>query len=98
MKGRTEKEIVNEIRDLLRLLGIFHWKQMTGPTNLPGVSDILGCYKGRFLAIEVKRDGKEPTELQQAFIDTVKEAGGIAFVAQSVDDVIGALGLRDKFK
>lgn len=97
MKARTEKEIVGEIRELLRFLNIFHWKVFTGPTNLPGIADILGCYKGRFLAIEVKRNGKEPTELQQAFLDAVKEAGGIAFVARSVDDVIAALGLRDRF-
>jgi Holliday junction resolvase len=98
MKGPTEKEIVNEIRELLRFLNIFHWKVFTGPTNLPGIADILGCYKGRFLAIEVKRKGQNPTELQQAFIDQIQRAGGLAFVARSSDDVIDGLGLKNKFK
>lgn len=98
MKAKTEKEIVGEIRELLRFLNIFHWKVFTGPTNLPGISDFLGCYKGKFLAIEVKRDGREPTELQATFLEEVRRAGGIGFVARSVDDVIQALGLRDKFK
>ena len=98
MKAKTEKEIVGEIRELLRFLNIFHWKVFTGPTNLPGISDFLGCYKGKFLAIEVKRDGREPTELQATFLEEVRRAGGIGFGARSVDDVIQALGLRDKFK
>lgn len=53
---------------------------------------------GKSLAIEVKRDGEDPTENQQIFLDNVSRAGGIAFVARSVDDVIEALGLRDRFK
>ena len=41
----------------------------------------------RFLAIGVKRAGRKPTPEQQAFIDNVNKAGGLAFVARSVEDV-----------
>jgi len=47
-----------------------------------------------FLAIEVKREGHYPTAEQQAFLDIVKQAGGIAICAHSVEDVAVALGLR----
>lgn len=56
-----------------------------------GFSDIIGIYGGRFLAIEVKQPGKCPTEAQQAFLDAVTAAGGVAFCAHSLDEVIEAL-------
>ena len=61
-----------------------------------GVSDIIiGVIppSGRFLAIEVKRPGGKPLAEQQQLLDTISEAGGLAFVACSVDDVIHAFEL-----
>ena len=92
-----ESEITREIRAYLRLRGIWHWKQHQGLGSYPGVSDILGCHRGRLLAIEVKAPEGRLSEKQQAFLDRVKAEGGIAFVARSVDDVIEHLdaGSRD---
>lgn len=60
----------------------------------PGSSDILGILDdGRFLAIEVKRPGKEPTEVQREFLENINKNGGLAFVAYSVDDARSMLGL-----
>lgn len=59
-----------------------------------GTSDIIGFLTdGRFLAVEVKAGSNTPTALQQEFIDSVNEAGGLGFVAWSVDDCIEVLGL-----
>ena len=53
-----------------------------------GCSDVIGQMRdGRFLAIEVKRPGGKPTGPQQAFIDRVNAANGVAFIARSIDDV-----------
>ena len=59
------------------------------PTHTRGVSDIIGCLPktGRFLAIEVKRPGNKPTAEQQQFIDIINDAGGLAFVAHSIEEV-----------
>jgi len=53
-----------------------------------GMSDILGVLNnGRIVAIEVKsRKGVIQTH-QRSFLDSIKKAGGLAFVARSVDDV-----------
>ena len=94
-KKLTEKDITKAIRDLLKTLGIWHWKQWQGSMSQPkGVSDILGCYQGRMVAIEVKRPGGKPTEDQQKFIDRVKREGGIAFCADSVEAVMEGLKLE----
>jgi hypothetical protein len=91
-----EKAITQAIRGLLKSLGIFHWKNHGGPMGAKGVSDILGCYQGRMLAIEVKTDRGRLSDDQQRFIDNVNAAGGLAFVARSIDDVIVSLGVQDR--
>lgn len=96
-----EKDIQKSILDYLKAKKVYCWKEgstglMVGngpdqrymPIGLRGKSDILGCYKGRFLAIEVKRPGSFPTPEQQHFIDSINLNGGLAFVAYSIDDVI----------
>lgn len=66
---------------------------MRGMGYLNGVADILGIYNGKLLAIEVKRPGQKPTELQDVFLARIKEHGGIAFVATSIKDVAKRLNL-----
>ena len=55
-----------------------------------GVPDIIACYKGKFIAIEVKAPGKERnvTELQKYNLEKIREAGGISLVASQVEDII----------
>jgi penicillin-binding protein-related factor A (putative recombinase) len=62
----------------------------------PGCSDVLVCYRGRFLALEVKRDQKEkPTDDQAAFLDRVTAAGGVGAVVWDVRDVAAILDSLD---
>lgn len=57
-----------------------------------GVSDIIACIKGRFVAIEVKRPGNKPSALQENFINAINSIGGFAFWADNLQDV------KDKLK
>lgn len=56
-----------------------------------GSGDILGIQRpgGRFFSIEVKAQGKKPTPAQLEFMGQVNGSGGLAFVAYSVEDVLG---------
>lgn len=56
-----------------------------------GSSDLIGFYRGRFLAIECKSARGRPTEEQQNFLDEVTRNGGIGIVARSVEDVLERL-------
>lgn len=89
-----EKNIQSDILDRLGLLkGGFFWRENSGMVEqeyggkkrvwragIKGISDIMGVYKGRLVAIEVKRPGKKPSLFQVAFMQRVKECGGVAFV------------------
>lgn len=58
----------------------------------PGCSDILGqLVTGHLLACEVKRPSTKPTADQAAFLATVRDNGGLAAVARSVEDIAQAL-------
>ena len=87
-KPPTHAEILEEIRRYLDLAGIWHYKQWQGMGSLPGVSDIIGIYRGQYLAIEVKTGKDQLTEKQAEFLERVNLEDGIGFVARSVDDVI----------
>lgn len=58
-----------------------------------GASDCHIRRVARFLALEVKRAGAELRPDQAAFLQLVRDAGGLAGVVRSVDDVV-ALGLE----
>lgn len=98
-----ESEIQSQILEYLLLKGHFCWRNNTGAFRWTdrhggerlqrfgkvGSSDIIGMQKGtgRFIAIEVKQPGKDPTDDQREFITEVRASGGLAFVATKLEDV-----------
>ena len=84
-----ERDVVAEIKKYLSSLGgdVFFWKEHGGPYGTSGVPDIICCYKGRFLGLEVKLPSGKLTELQKRAIEKINRAGGIACRVESVEDV-----------
>ena len=62
-----------------------------------GVPDLLVCYKGKFIAIEVKAPGKlnNTSELQKYNLDLVKASGGISLVVDNFVDMIAFFNSLD---
>lgn len=97
MPPLTEKEITQQIRQVLKLCRIKHWKAWGGPMSEKGIPDIIGILPGgRFLGIEIKRPGGRVSPEQAKWIQNINDSGGIAFVAYSVDEVVDRLGLGVK--
>lgn len=71
------------------------YRKNTSPYRRRGVADLLGIYRGRFLAIEVKSAKGNLSEHQVEFLDQVRAAGGIGFVARSIEDVKRQLEIAD---
>ena len=53
----------------------------------PGISDIIACYKGKFIGIEVKNETGKTSPLQDVNLKMINEAGGIGLVARCTEDV-----------
>ena len=96
-KNAIEAMLTKSVRQLLSAAGIFHWKNFGGPMGQPGVPDILACHKGRFIGIELKAPNGKVSDQQTEFLKRINDAGGIGFVARTLDDVIDGLGLGDRF-
>ncbi len=85
----SEKKIQKSILDYLKQRGYWCIKFIPSRFSTSGISDIIACQPdtGKFVGIEVKRHGCSATKIQQLFLSTISNLGGIAFVAMSVDDV-----------
>ena len=93
----SEHALTLGIRQLLKYHRVWHFKHWGGPMGEKVVSDIIGILpdgSGRMFACEVKTERGRVTPHQARFIERVNDAGGIGFVARSLDDVVEALGLR----
>ena len=88
-----EKNIQKEILNFLNINGIFAFKVSGGMFQKSGISDIIACHCGKFVAIEVKRPGGKVSPLQEDFCQKVHYHGGQAIIAYSLDDVKKALKL-----
>jgi len=82
----TEAAITEAIIRWLRARGAHVIKTYGGPYRR-GLPDLIGVYRGRALALEVKRPGGKPTRLQQYELERFAAAGAVAGVVTSVEDV-----------
>ena len=54
---------------------------VAGGTQIPkGTPDLLVCWRGRFIALELKVGKNTTSELQDYHIDCISESGGVAMV------------------
>lgn len=102
IESRIKRSIINYLNSIQNLCcfpiavtGIFDQRRGIYRKSICviGTPDILVCYKGRFIAIEVKSDTGRLSQEQKQVIDDINlNGGGLAFTARSVEDVM------DKFE
>lgn len=106
-RGNPETKLQGSIlKAINKLPGCIAWRNNVGVVEradgiplrfglAPGSSDIIGIYKGKFLAIEVKTPTGRVTAEQSVFLATVKAHGGLAGVCRSLDDALKLLELKN---
>lgn len=82
-----EKNIENKIKSYLKSKGAYYFKHHGNQFSQVGVPDIIACYKGRFIGIEVKNKTGKTSPLQDVNLKMINDAGGIGIVARCVEDV-----------
>ena len=92
-----EARIKKEIVAYLKSLGDKCWwaPYVQNGYGKNGVPDYLVCYRGRFLALEVKKEGGKPTPWQTHQIEAIAEAGGVVEVVHSARAVQGIIAAVD---
>jgi len=98
----TEAEFQTRVLKRLRALGGYWLNTHGGPYQRPGVFDIVGCYRGRYVGIELKRPGKYSnvkqglSPAQWNVLNQIRANGGTAIVADSEDPIFAELKLIDE--
>ena len=88
----TEKNLSKKVMVYLKGRTDLHpFRIEPGAYGGRGISDILLCKDGHFVAIELKVGKNKPTKLQERFIKQIKLHGGHAFVCRSLVEVIECL-------
>jgi hypothetical protein len=95
--SQPESRLVRRIQGLIKQRGGRSFK-IHGDSSYQeaGIPDLLACYKGRFLGIEVKMPGGRLSRKQEKVLQSIMDGGGVAIIARSVDDVHRVLDMLDK--
>ena len=80
MAATPEVKVKHNVTRQLKALGAYYFYPVTGGYGASGVPDIVGCFKGKFFAIECKAGKNKPTPLQQKNIDAIAAQGGAVWV------------------
>jgi hypothetical protein len=88
-----EKKLKADVINWLNLQNVWIFTQPMNKRTRGkrGVPDIIGCCRGRFVAIELKAAGGRLEPAQTAECERIREAGGIVIVAYSLRDVMEGL-------
>lgn len=81
-----ESKLQKEILAYLRKNRVFHIR-FQAQSNINGVPDIICCYKGLFIGLELKQENGRATELQKKKLEAINNAGGIGRIIRSVEEV-----------
>ena len=92
-----EKKLENQIKKYLKDNGAYIVKYHGGTYSKSGVPDLLVCYRGIFLGLEIKKSsGGKVTELQEYHINQIQDAGGYASIICTMSQLFNLLSYIDE--
>lgn len=75
--GQPEGKLARKIISMLHEHGAYAWKNHGNEFMPVGLPDIVGVYRGRMIAIEVKMPGNDLAPMQVYRIERIRTAGGL---------------------
>lgn len=92
-EAATTRQILHALRALPEC-----WAEKTHGSafSAAGTPDILGCYRGRGFALEVKAPRGRVTLIQSRMLARWEAAGAAVAVVRSLDDALAAIGAARK--
>lgn len=96
--AQPEAKLSKKIMKAWRDRGAFCFKVWGNAHQMSGVPDIVGVYRGRFIACETKMPGNAPSPIQAHRIAQIEAAGGLTVVAYSVEEATELLDAVDRLE
>ena len=89
MAQTPEGKVKARLKKYLDEMGIYHFSPFQAGMGRAGIPDVIGCYRGMFVAFECKAGKGKPTALQEREIAAIRTAKGLAFVIneENVDNI-----------
>lgn len=81
-EGYEKEDLDKFFKPLIAAGEVWLFKPYMAGFGKSGVSDYIGCHRGhagQMFCVEVKREGKEPTPIQNRRMAEIEAAGGKAF-------------------
>jgi len=82
MATTPEGKVKAAVRKMLVNHGTYYFMPPGMGLGRSGISDIIGCKNGKFIAIECKAGKGKTTALQERELAAVKAAGGFTYIAR----------------
>jgi hypothetical protein len=83
-----ESAVVDRIVAAIRRTPGSYVRKIHGGAFTAGLPDLVGCHRGRFFAVEVKRSGQRPSKMQVMDLLKWRAAGGFAVWTESYDEFL----------
>lgn len=80
-----EGKVKDVVKKLIKEYNGYYYMAPGGKYGVAGTPDLLCCVNGRFIAIEAKVYGKEPTAIQRIQLNKIAAAGAITVVITERD-------------
>lgn len=93
-----EKTRVANITKALRARGGYVAKIHGGMYGTAGIPDLLCCYRGHFIGLEVKRPSNRATPAQLAQLEGIRRAGGTSVIVHDADEAHVVLDEVDRMR
>lgn len=90
----TEADLLVDTKLFLNLIPDLYYMRVFD-SHMGGKPDIVVCYRGRFIAIELKDITGVTSKLQVCELCEIRNAGGEAVVCQTMREVRDAIFIRD---
>ena len=97
MGVQGESNLQRRIQRYLTSIGCYVHKNWGNMTSAPGIADLTACYRGIYLAIEVKDRNNTPSAEQGIHCRAVQKAGGKTVVVWTMEEVHKFLKLLDEY-
>lgn len=82
-----EKNYEKKIRQYMTDKGSWVLKTFSNGIQRTGIPDLLICYQGRFMGLEVKASNGTPTSLQLWNLSEITKNGGLAYIICPPDGI-----------
>ena len=89
MASTPEAKVKARLKKHLDAMGIYHFSPFQAGMGRAGIPDVIGCYRGMFVAFECKAGKGKTTALQERELNAIRTAKGLAFVIneENVDNI-----------